>query len=399
MYKSRPIRRFRGLEQTSVCPDFQHRSRPAEPSPDSPPPPCPFAPGAAADAAKASAKAPAKGVPLGSATLPVNTMPEETWRDFTVLDDGGVLFALDDECRLHSPEAEDGIVPGEAAAFVALALPEGQGDRRERRLPPALGLLLAAGSALDETVGTDEPKLSLAMTRLVRSVAGAAGEPPIPWVLSDVNGERHRLREWTMVANRGSLRPGATHSRLIDDLSDLGAALGPVLLAIAAHAFRSGHAPAHSAAITLQSEGPERGAFLLEEAEAPPRSERAPRSSAGGDHARSPAARLCSAARDAVEQALLRLPELPPKLDRAPIVAAAEAALGALATLAASDVDDDYDATRFAAQEPWSDRDRSCKTLFVVMPLALRPRFALTADADPGGTACPALVESMGCDK
>lgn len=37
---------------------------------------------------------PQKGVPIGSATLPVNTMPEETWRDFTVLDEGGVIFAL-----------------------------------------------------------------------------------------------------------------------------------------------------------------------------------------------------------------------------------------------------------------------------------------------------------------
>ena len=26
--------------------------------------------------------------------LPVNTMPEETFRDLTVLDDGGVLYAI-----------------------------------------------------------------------------------------------------------------------------------------------------------------------------------------------------------------------------------------------------------------------------------------------------------------
>ncbi|APR75251.1 Hypothetical protein A7982_00597 [Minicystis rosea] len=37
---------------------------------------------------------PQKGALVGSATLPVNTMPEETFRDLTVLDDGGVLYAV-----------------------------------------------------------------------------------------------------------------------------------------------------------------------------------------------------------------------------------------------------------------------------------------------------------------
>jgi hypothetical protein len=37
---------------------------------------------------------PLKGYPVGSAALPVNTMPEETFRDFAVLDEGGVVYAL-----------------------------------------------------------------------------------------------------------------------------------------------------------------------------------------------------------------------------------------------------------------------------------------------------------------
>jgi 3-oxoacyl-[acyl-carrier-protein] synthase-1 len=250
------------------------------------------------------------------------------------------LAWLDQECRLHAPGAEDGFIPGEGAAFVLLCREPADVASPGKAAPLPFARLLDVELGREETELTGDPNLGTAMTGVLARLGSTLPDGLIDWVLSDVNGERHRLREWTMVQNRGSLRPGATHSRFIDDLGDLGAALGPVLLAIAAHAFRSGSAPAHSAAITLQSEGVERGAFLLEGAEAPPRSERAPRSSAGGDHARSPAARLCSAARDAVEQALLRLPELPPRLDRAPIVAAAEAALGALATLAASDVDD-----------------------------------------------------------
>ena len=37
---------------------------------------------------------PLHGAPIGSALLPVNTLPEETFRDLTVLDDGGVIYAL-----------------------------------------------------------------------------------------------------------------------------------------------------------------------------------------------------------------------------------------------------------------------------------------------------------------
>jgi hypothetical protein len=37
---------------------------------------------------------PQRGAPTGTAVLPANTLPEETFRDLTVLDDGGVVLAL-----------------------------------------------------------------------------------------------------------------------------------------------------------------------------------------------------------------------------------------------------------------------------------------------------------------
>jgi hypothetical protein len=37
---------------------------------------------------------PLKGLPIGTAVMPANTMPEETFRDLAVLDDGGVVYAL-----------------------------------------------------------------------------------------------------------------------------------------------------------------------------------------------------------------------------------------------------------------------------------------------------------------
>ncbi|HRI68511.1 MAG TPA: hypothetical protein PK156_29985 [Polyangium sp.] len=37
---------------------------------------------------------PLKGFPMGSVPLPVNTLPEETFRDFAVLDEGGVIYSV-----------------------------------------------------------------------------------------------------------------------------------------------------------------------------------------------------------------------------------------------------------------------------------------------------------------
>ena len=40
---------------------------------------------------------PLKGAPIGSAVMPANTLPEETFRDLAVLDDGGVVYSLRSE--------------------------------------------------------------------------------------------------------------------------------------------------------------------------------------------------------------------------------------------------------------------------------------------------------------
>lgn len=40
---------------------------------------------------------PLKGIPVGGALLPINTLPEESFRDFAVLEDGGVIEALRSE--------------------------------------------------------------------------------------------------------------------------------------------------------------------------------------------------------------------------------------------------------------------------------------------------------------
>lgn len=44
---------------------------------------------------------PTKGLPIGTAVMPANTLPEETFRDLAVLDEGGVVYALRTEAGVQ----------------------------------------------------------------------------------------------------------------------------------------------------------------------------------------------------------------------------------------------------------------------------------------------------------
>jgi hypothetical protein len=48
------------------------------------------------------------GAPTGTALLPANTMPEESFRDLVVLDDGGVVYAIRTEEGVTYEQAECG---------------------------------------------------------------------------------------------------------------------------------------------------------------------------------------------------------------------------------------------------------------------------------------------------
>ncbi|MRG92162.1 hypothetical protein [Polyangium spumosum] len=167
--------------------------------------------------------------------------------------DPAVLAALDEERRLHAEGAWNGFIPSEAAAFVVLA--------RQGAAPP-LARLLAVATGMEREDGTE---IGEAATEVARNVAGVM-RAPVPWVLPDVNGERHRVKEWSFVRirNREAFDEARTvETRLYDELGDVGAASGAVHAAYACLAFRLGFAPAPEVLVTLASEGPARGAFAL----------------------------------------------------------------------------------------------------------------------------------------
>lgn len=166
--------------------------------------------------------------------------------------DPDVLAWLDAAKRLHAPGVEDGILPSEAAAFLRVGRP--------RPGATTSGRITWAATAREETVTRDEPNTAAAMTGLVDACPA-----PIGWVLVDVNGEQHRVEEWTSVVMRmGDKLDGARRDRLPDEIGDVGAASGALFAAIACVLGRARCAPARSVLVALHSEGAERGAVALE---------------------------------------------------------------------------------------------------------------------------------------
>jgi 3-oxoacyl-[acyl-carrier-protein] synthase-1 len=167
--------------------------------------------------------------------------------------DPAVLAALDKERRLQADGVWNGFIPSEAAAFVVLA---------REGAAPALARVMAVATGMEREDGTE---IGEAATEVALRVAGVM-RAPVPWVLPDVNGERHRVKEWSFVRirNREAFDEARTiETRLYDELGDVGAASGAVHAAYACMAFRLGFSPAPEVLVTLASEGPARGAFAL----------------------------------------------------------------------------------------------------------------------------------------
>ncbi|MDI1437284.1 hypothetical protein [Polyangium sorediatum] len=169
-----------------------------------------------------------------------------------------LLRWLDEECRLHALDAENGFIPGEGAAFALLS------RDRTGRLPAPIAAVLGCASGREESDLHDEPNIAASMTSILgRLLDGASTRPG--WVLCDVNGERHRVREWNLCAVRHRLIEGVVTMDAPGDLGDIGAATGAMLLALAAVSWSVSAAPSPTALVALSSDAAERGAFLLAE--------------------------------------------------------------------------------------------------------------------------------------
>lgn len=178
--------------------------------------------------------------------------------------DPGVLEHLDDEMRLHGLETENGFIPGEGAGFVVLA-PRG----RTLALHRYAQVISAVSESEPRPYGSAEPCLALGITRAVKRATEAIGATSrrIPWALTDVANERHRVDEWQYVFTRAfqAFTADALHDQPLLKTGDLGAASAAVLVVIAATRWETGCAVGDAALVATHSDGPERGAMVISE--------------------------------------------------------------------------------------------------------------------------------------
>ncbi len=161
---------------------------------------------------------------------------------------------LDEEHRLLGPENDDGFIPGEGAAFLVLSASTAWVTPKSTRV-------LFARTAIESSVGDGTPNLATAGTGLV--LAATALRPP-GWVFTDLNGERDRTAEWMTIQYRASLGRPIERVDGSQWFGDAGAAAGLLAVASIDALFAAGAAPATTSLVSLASDGPLRGAMLLE---------------------------------------------------------------------------------------------------------------------------------------
>ena len=170
--------------------------------------------------------------------------------------DAARMATLDTGFRLLSERSANGFIPGEAAAFVCVSPKLRKVPTEVRRL--ATITLVATGEQ-----DLDGPPTAGCFTKLLRD---PRLPHPIPWVLTDLNGERHRVKEWTYAAmrNPATIDPEKTIIQNVPrDFGDVGAASGALLLVIGTLGLTLGFGAGSSVAIVTASDGKERALIHL----------------------------------------------------------------------------------------------------------------------------------------
>jgi 3-oxoacyl-[acyl-carrier-protein] synthase-1 len=175
---------------------------------------------------------------------------------------GPVLVRLEAAGILKSESVPQGVIPGEAAAFLYLET----GESARKRGARVLARLLSAGTDVEPSAGTNDPNRGAGLTRVLHQVCRDAGglEAP-PLVICDLNGDRYRALEWAMASVRtvGKLHGDMEILHPADCIGDCGAASGALNAAWAIVALLKGYAGAARVLVWGGSEGKMRAAAVF----------------------------------------------------------------------------------------------------------------------------------------
>jgi 3-oxoacyl-[acyl-carrier-protein] synthase-1 len=180
-----------------------------------------------------------------------------------LLENPGLLW-LDENDRLCTEARADGLIPGEAAAFLVL---ERAADARARGARP-LARLAALGFAREDAPHSSAtPSRAHGLSRALRAVLAQypGGPDAIRHVLCDLNGESYRMREWAMCYTRVLPRwtgEGLRHP--VENFGDLGTASGAALVALGTTLLDRGLLREDPVLIWCSADDGDRACLLLE---------------------------------------------------------------------------------------------------------------------------------------
>jgi 3-oxoacyl-[acyl-carrier-protein] synthase-1 len=152
-----------------------------------------------------------------------------------------VLGTLDREQRVKSATNLDGFIPGEGAGFVLLA--SAQAVARHGLQPLARITPVALGEETGHLY-SDKPYRGDGLAQTLAQLFASAGvAEPVTDVFSSMNGESHWAKEWGVgvLRNKAAFHEAHRMHHPADSFGDLGAAVGPVLVGLAAMGVAAGY--------------------------------------------------------------------------------------------------------------------------------------------------------------
>jgi len=156
--------------------------------------------------------------------------------------DSDSLFWLNKNWRLKTGRNSDGVIPGEAAAAIAL---RASLDKRSRLRTRIRGLGFGTEPA---AIMTAEPLLGRGLTEATQAALAEAGIHihEADFRVSDISGESYEFREQALAIARlyrvhRDEMPPLWHSA--ENIGDTGAVAGVIQLIMTVHAFNGGYAP------------------------------------------------------------------------------------------------------------------------------------------------------------
>jgi 3-oxoacyl-[acyl-carrier-protein] synthase I len=155
----------------------------------------------------------------------------DTYRDLYV------LASLDRERRVKSAANLDGFIPGEGAALLLLSRADAGGV-------PLAVVSAAALATEDGHLYSEQPYRGDGLARAIQQLAqSGAASGPFQDVYSSMNGENHWAKEWGVAFMRNSkvFLPEHGIHHPADCFGDTGAAVGPLMVGLAAIGVRNGY--------------------------------------------------------------------------------------------------------------------------------------------------------------